>query len=360
VTYDPIPYAQAAAAPVIENDRRGALIGFGVGSIIIGALWGCGALGLVMAVAMSLGFSGTLGVQFTELALAIAMYAAAATLFIWVGVDSIRCRRWVRPVVIAVGWITIASVSFGLAFVLVGLKDLPILLSQSSQTTVTTTGSGGVAVSTVTPLSPADSAVPLAMALGFSLVMLVIAGTYVWFYSTAAVRRTLEAYNPKRSWTERCPLPVFVACAAMLLSAASTLMTAYQAVVPFFGTYVSGSAAIVLDVGAAGIMLVAMAMMYRMRRAGWWMAIGVIALGFTSAAITLMRHGAMEFYRRGHATAVELERLERSSVMNGRTPLVFVLVLGVLSVGYLVAVGRYFRGFEGAQVDDGSAPRASD
>jgi hypothetical protein len=288
------------------------------------------------------------------------MYASAATLFIWVGVDSIRCRRWIRPVVIAVGWITIVSVVFALAFLLVGMKDLPLLVGQSSQTTVTTTGAGGVAVTTVTPMSPANSAFPLAMAFGVSLLMLVIAGAYVWFYSTAAVRRTLEAYNHKGSWTERCPLPVFVACAALLMSAVSTITTAYQAVVPFFGTYVTGSAAIALDVGAAGIMLVAMVMMYRMRRAGWWMAIGVIALGFASAAITLVRHGAMEFYRRGHATAAELERLERSSVMNGWTPLVFVLVLGILSVGYLVAVGRYFRGVEVASVNDGSAPRASD
>ena len=342
MTYDPIPYAQAAPVPVIENNRRGALIGFGVGSIIIGAVWGCGAFGLMMAVAMSFGFGGMAGVGIFDLAAAILMYASAATLFIWVGVDSIRCRRWVRPVVIAVGWITIVSVVFALAFILVGMKDLPMLLSQSSQTTVTTTGSGSVAVTTVTPLSPADSAFPLAMAFGFALFMLVIAGAYVWFYSTAAVRRTLEAYNAKRSWTERCPLPVFVACAALLLSGVSTITTAYQAVVPFFGTYISGASAIVLELAAAGIMLVAMVMMFRMRRAGWWMAMAVIGLGFTSAAITLMRHGAMEFYRRGHATAAELERLERSSVMNGWTPVAFVLVLGVLSVGYLVALGRYF------------------
>ena len=129
MTYDPIPYAQAAPAPVIENDRRGALIGFGVGSIIIGALWGCATFGLMMAIAMSFGFGVMGGVGVVEIGAAIVVYASAATLFIWVGVDSIRCRRWVRPAVIAVGWITIVSVVFGLAFLLVGMKDLPILLT---------------------------------------------------------------------------------------------------------------------------------------------------------------------------------------------------------------------------------------
>jgi hypothetical protein len=342
VTYDPIPYAHAVGPPVIENNRRGALIGFGIGSIIIGTIVGCAALGLVMALAMAFGFGGGGSIPvIPEVAVALLLYTAMATLFIWVGVDSIRCKRWVRPVVIAVGWITIVSVLFALAFMVVGMKDLPILLSQSPQTTVTTTtttGSGSVAVAAFTP-TPPDAAI--GMMIGFTLLTLLIAVAYVWFYSTAAVRRTLEAYDPRPSWTERCPLPVFVACVALLLGAMSTLGTAYEEAVPVFGTYVTGWGAVALDLAAAAVMLVAMTMMYRNKRVGWWMAMGVVTLGFASAAITLMRLGAMEFYRRGHATRVDLDRLAQSSVMTGSTPLVFVLVMGILSVAYLLAVRRY-------------------
>jgi hypothetical protein len=331
---------------VIENNRSGALIGFGVGSILFGAIAGCGALGIVMAFGMTMGFGGGKTLPLSDLIVALVMYAGMATLFLWVGVDSIRCRRWVRPVVIAVGWITIVSIIFALAFLLVAAKDLPILLSGSSQTTTVTPGPGGTGATFV--MSPGassgvESAFAFWMMLGMSLVGLLIAGAYVWFYSTAAVRRTLEAYNPEPAWTERCAPPVFVACAALLLAGLSTLASAVGGAVPFFGMYLKGPAAIVMDLGAAGLLLTAMVLMYRMDRAGWWIAVVVVSLGFASAAISLWRLGAMEFYRRGHATAEDLDRLAQSSVMSGVTPLVFTVAMGVGCVGYLVWVYRFFR-----------------
>ncbi|MDB5320201.1 MAG: hypothetical protein JWN40_1832 [Phycisphaerales bacterium] len=353
MTYDPIPYARATGAPVIENGRRGALVGFGVGSILIGTVAGCSVFGLVMAVAMAVGFGGGKALPVPELIVALLMYASTATLFIWVGIDSIRCKRWVRPVVIAVGWITIVSAVFGLAFLLVAAKDLPVLMSSSGQmtmttNTITTAGPGGTTVSTVAmtsgPMSGGDATMAFWSMLIFGLLGLLIAGAYVWFYSTAAVRRTLEAYSPAPSWSERCPLPVFVACAALLMGGLTTAGTAYEQAVPFFGTYVKGAGAIVLDLGAAGAMFAAMALMYRMKPLGWWLAVVVIGLGFASAAITLWTLGTMEFYRRGHATADDLDRLARSAVMSGVTPLIFVLAMGGMSVGYLTAVYRYFRG----------------
>jgi hypothetical protein len=347
VTYNPIPYSHPAPAPVIENNRSGALIGFGVGSIVLGAIAGCGALGVVMAFGVTMGFGGGKTLPLSDLIVALLMYAGMATLFLWVGVDSIRCRRWVRPVVIAMGWITIVSIIVTLAFLLVAAKDFPILMSGSSQTTTVTPGPGGTGATWVAssgPSSGLESTIAFWSMLGTSLVGLLIAGAYVWFYSTAAVRRTLETYNPEPAWTERCPSPVFVACAALLLAGLSTLASAVGGAVPFFGTYLKGPAAIALDLGAAGMLMTAMVLMYRMDRAGWWLAVTVVSLGFVSAAVSLWRLGAMEFYRHGHATAADLDRLAQSSVMSGIAPLVFTVAMGVVCVGYLVWVYRFFHG----------------
>jgi hypothetical protein len=93
VTFDPIPYARAERLPpVLEKNRRGALIGFGVGSLIIGTVAGCGTVGMLFTFLMMFRMAGSIPqLPILELAVALCCYASAATLFIWVGVDSIRC-----------------------------------------------------------------------------------------------------------------------------------------------------------------------------------------------------------------------------------------------------------------------------
>jgi hypothetical protein len=344
MTYDPIPYAHAARLPPeIENNRRGALIGFGVGSLIIGALAGCGTLGLLITFMMVFRFSGMGGAPLAELATALCVYASMAMLFIWAGVDSIRCRRWVRPVVISVGWLTIVSMLFGIAFTVASIADRAVLFGDAGNLEVAGAGPNTVAFATTMTTTSSDTTVTYFVMLGTITLILVIAAVYTWFYSTVAVRRTLEAYDPTPSWTERCPVQVFVACTGLLMFGFSTAATAAQAAVPFFGIYLEGVSAVLVDLGAAVVMLTAMVLMYRTSMRGWWLAVTVIALGFASSIITLCRLGTMAFYRHGHATAEELERLGRASVMNGVTPVIFVVMGAVVCVGSLVWVRRYFR-----------------
>ena len=99
MTYEPIPYAQPMGPPPIENNRRGGLIGFGVVSIIIGSLAGCmtiaGAIGLIMGMAM---MRGQMDMGISDVVIGLGVYVVAAVLFVWAGVDSIRCKRWVRQI----------------------------------------------------------------------------------------------------------------------------------------------------------------------------------------------------------------------------------------------------------------------
>jgi len=364
VTFDPIPYARAEGLPpVLEKNRRGALIGFGVGSLIIGAVAGCGTVGMLFTFLMMFRMSGSLP-QFPmlEFAVALCSYASAATLFIWVGVDSIRCKRWVRPVVIAVGWITVAWLGLGLAFMLATLKDqralmgnmattpatLPVTTPATTQATtqVSTAVSATTTTSTVTftASSMGEAFVTYCVMLGVIFLFLLVAALYTWFYSKEDVRQTLAAYDPGPSWTERCPVPVFVACTGLLLFALGTVLTSATQVVPFFGVYVDGPLAALVDLAAVGLMLVAMVQMYRMKKSGPTLAAVVVGLGFLSAVITFWRLGMVEFYRRGQASPDELEQLAKSSTMTGAMPIAFVIVSGMLCVGYLVWVRRYFRG----------------
>ncbi|HEY7115247.1 MAG TPA: hypothetical protein VH475_01605 [Tepidisphaeraceae bacterium] len=370
MTYEPIPYAGAPGGPTLEDSRRGGLIAFGIVSILIGALSGCMTVGAIFGVVMALQFGATTpggaaavanGLPWAQFAVAILMYAAVATLFIWAGVDSIRCRRWVRPVCIALGWMAAVASAFYLAFLLVAMKDLPMLLGSGvvGSTTVTGGPMGGTA-STVTTSTVTGAEVTFVIFLMFTMTALgvIVPGLYAWFYSRPAVRRTLEAYDPAPSWTERCPLAVFVACVGLVIAAVGTAGTAVvNAATPFFGTYFEGAPSIALTGLAAIVMLAAAALMYRMNRAGWWLALAVIALGFASACTTLGTLGPIEFYRHGQTPAADLERLRHSAVLGGGTPLVFTCLAGVLCVGYLVWVGKYLAagGRSGAWQDHAEA-----
>ena len=345
MTFDPIPYARAEMVrPVLERDRRGALIGFGVGSLNVGALAGCGTVGMLLTFLMMFRMGASVApLPMAEIAVALGVYASIATLFIWVGIDSIRCKRWVRPMVIAVGWLTMVWMAFGVAFMLATLKDREVLLGNAPATQATTSTLAPGATMTVTTSPAGEGLVAYCVMLGVMVLILLVAALYTWFYSTDAVRETLAAYDPGPSWTERCPVPVFVACTGLLLFALGTATTSVQGVVPLFGIYVSGPVAVVLDLGAAGLMLASAVLMYRMKGSGVMLAATVVGLGFLSAVITFGRLGVMEFYRRGQASADELDRLAKSAAMTGMTPIVFSALAGALCVGYLLWVRRHFR-----------------
>lgn len=92
-------------------------------------------------------------------------------------------------------------------------------------------------------------------------------------------------------------------------------------------------------------------LMFRLRVIGWWLAFVVIALGFTSAIMTFAKLGMLEFYRRGHASASDLQQLMNSSAMMGIAPIVITGVFGIVCLAYLMWVHRFFRraGKAGAQ-----------
>ena len=166
---------------------------------------------------------------------------------------------------------------------------------------------------------------------------------YSWFYSKEDVRQTLAAYDPGPSWTE---LP-----GAGLRGVHGT--TAFR---DGDGDDVGNGGSSVFwrlchgaargrpgprggsaDAGGDRADV-------RMKKSGPTLAAIVVALGFLSAVITFWRLGLMEFYRRGQASPDDLERLAKSSTMTGVMPMIFIVITGILCVGYLVWVRRYFRG----------------
>src|SRR5688572_11362844 len=155
-----VPYASAPLRPVLEKSRAGGLVAFGVISIVIGSglllVGGIGIIGLYMMARM--GPAGTADVS-TALAGTMILMAVLAALLFWVGIGSIRCRRWVRPVILPLAWAWLVS---GLLAVVTmaaaGFADHP---NQPASTTVTIQGTGAtptVATTNATPATPSATA----------------------------------------------------------------------------------------------------------------------------------------------------------------------------------------------------------
>src|SRR6059058_1663057 len=102
MSIDPIPYATPVGATQLRRNRRGGLIAFGVLSILIGSLPALFAsLGLFVIFRM-LAAPPRVTRAIPYFLIATFVNGFLGTLFIWAGVASIRRRRWVRPIVIAI------------------------------------------------------------------------------------------------------------------------------------------------------------------------------------------------------------------------------------------------------------------
>jgi hypothetical protein len=309
----PVAYA-TVQRPRLERNRRGGLIAFGIVSILIGALAGFLAAftSFVLTMVMVHG-----KIPLWPMFAAVPVFAVAATLFIWVGMGSIRHKRWVRPVVISFAWPTLIVMS--LAGWLLYTEEFARI-------------SG--------PLPREVSFVRTLMFVLISLFGVVIPAAFVWFYSTAAVRRTLAAYDPGPSWTGRYPLPLFVGSVNFALGGLMTLSLATVGSAPFFGRYVEGAPAAGLVVAAAVALFAAAVLFYRVHLLGWILALAVIVLGFVSAMLTMGELGAYEFYRRGGGP--RNLHLWDFQLMTGPAPLVFVGTLFAICLLYLLWARQWF------------------
>ena len=342
-SYAPHPahIAYAAARPQIENDRRGGLIAFGVVSILIGSLAGCLAMLTPVSLAMmSFAPAAARDDVILDLIVATVFYAAAATLFIWTGIGSIRCRRWVRPIVISLGWPTIIAGVLGLAGWVFFARDLPAVLAMAAQTPATPPVPGAPAPPP--PAVPSSAGIAAIMAVVLAVFYLILPGAFVWFYSTQTVKRTLEAYDPRTGWTERAPLPVFAGAVNLALGGLMTLSLATAGAVPVFGHFLEGAPAALLVVAVALVMFAAAVLFYRVKFLGWFLAVAVVTFGFLSALITFSYRGIAEFYTRGRADPDVLRVIERSPTMTGVTPIVFMAVTFLICITYLIWVRPYF------------------
>ena len=350
-----IPYATPAEAQRLPfKDRRLSLKVMGVLLILLGFLTGClsimAPIGMVAATMLQPppgiapgAAPGTApapvlrpqpatptDLDYRTLVFALCVYLLATLVFVWSGIGALRLQRWVRPVMLVVGWTWLVSGAAGIVYWLVG--------TPSMQEVVATTVPPG------SPQPPPAAYKAMAWGMGtfMSLIMVVLPALIVWVFARKGVRQTLELFDPRTRWTDSCPAPALAVSVWLALAALMCVLYCTYAVLPLFGFVVTGPAAIVgLLLLAAGFLYLAW-LTYRLRPAGWWGALVGYTVWAASLIWTFSNIGWYEFYIKAGYTPQQVDQLMRFSGPYENGSIWMIALWSVALIVYLVCVRRYF------------------
>ncbi len=313
-----------SVSPVLPpdfKDRRTWLIVFGVGEILLGCL--CALFVPLMLWGQSMTAKATGASPDYRMAVpGVMMYGMLAVAFIWLGIGSIRCRRWARALLLILSWswLAVGVIAVGTLFFL-----WPKLAEN---------------------MPPGVREIALVMAaVIWCVILILLPGLLVFFYSGRGVKATVEARDATACWTDRCPLPALAVSMWLAFGAAAMLSMplAYRAVLPCFGVLLSGLPAILAYVILAVLWGCLAWGWYRLKPAAWWLTVAAFVLFSISGVITFTRVDLMDLYRMMGYPPEQLALIEKYNVMTGNMMAWYSTAFTVPLVGYLLWARRCFR-----------------
>ena len=258
------------------RDRSFGLAVFGVLEILLGVF--CALMVPLSLLAWSVsGSSASLRSTIPVLV----VYAVVAAGLIWLGIGSIRARRWACDLMLSISRIWLVT---GVCSVLVTGFILPGMLAGM--------GAGeGIA----------SEALFVATAIIFAilgLVYVLLPAAFVLFFRSPDVIATCRARDPQPQFTDGCPPRILTLAVVWGLGAVSVLvMPAYGWAFPFFGSVLSGAAGMVLWMAVLLVCGVLAWGTCRRRPWAWWGALAATIVAAVSTILTSIRVSPEEVVR---------------------------------------------------------------
>ena len=322
---DPLPSSSSATPDF--RDRRTGLKVFGVLEILFGAL----AALMIPLMLLSQFMASRLtqdAMPLRQTMQGVIFYAVIAAMLVWVGIGSLQARRWGRALSLIISWSWLLTGVISMVFM---VFLLPTILKASQ-------GQGAV-------MPEAMQLGVMVVALGFvGFFFVVVPTVFAIFYQSRHVKATCEARDPVRRWTDACPLPLLALTLWLGFGAFTLLLMPVSAngVLPVFGQLISGPLGWLGCLVLGGLLGYSAWAMYRLQKAGWWIAVGTICLGSVSGFITLSRIDLMDMYRLMGYGERQIEMMKQYTFMQGSGMAYLSVGSAVLMLAFLLFVRRYF------------------
>lgn len=307
------------------KDRTAGLIVFGVVSILIGACCALLIPLMFLSVALSDSVAGG-GVDSRSAWSASALYAVMAVAFVWLGIGSIRARRWACELLLSLSWIWLLT---GICTLLICILVVPGVMRELGASEA---------------LPPELTLLVVLVTIGIvALLYVVLPGLFVLFYRSPNVAVTCRTRHPQPQWIDGCPRKLLTLMVVWVLAAVSVLMMpAYNFIFPLFGIVLTGTAGAVLWalVLAACVALA----VGTCRRAPWtwWSGVALTLATAVSSILTVLRYDVAEITAFMELPEDQVAMIAMVGMPNGWPMALINAIVWGSFLAYLMSLRRFF------------------
>jgi hypothetical protein len=330
--------AIAAATPAYiapdYKDRSTGLVIYGIVEIVLGALAALMIPMMLLGALFSRKMAGG-AMPIGTYVSGICSYSFAAAGLVTLGIGSIRARRWAWAINLILSWFwLIVGVVATAAMTIFMPSVFAAAFRQAAEQTPN-----------ASPMPAGVAAVILTVVIVFLAVFLVaVPIAFLLFFRRQDVEETCKRRDPVERWTDRCPLPVLAVSLLCGFGAVYSLLLAVTTpFMPFFGRYLTGwagGAALVIVAGIDGFVAFSL---YRLRLAGWWIAVAGLGLRVISSALTFRHTDLLQLYAKMGWSETQLQQMSANPALrSGSMMLWWSLAFTVGFLGYLIWIKRYF------------------
>jgi len=260
------------------------------------------------------------------------MYGCIAIALVWLGIGSIKARRWARALLLIFSWSWLAMGVIALAFMAFMIPHTLANLPNS--------GGGNQ------PEMPPGAMVVMMVIifLIFGVMFVVLPAVWTFFYSSQHVKTTCETRDPVTRWTDACPLPVLGFCVWLALGAPMMLIMPLtgQSATPFFGMFLTGLPAAAFYLALAGIWSYGAWSLYHLNQRTWWVMLIAFSLLVLSSILTFARHDILEMYQLMNYPETQIEQMRKTGLLVGNRMQWLMAIFMLPFLGYLLFIRKFF------------------
>lgn len=326
------PLTSPVASPDYKDRSTGLMI-FGILTMLLGCLSALFVPLMLFGKMMAAKAPNAPPVNHAAILPGIMVYGGLAVALIWLGIGSIKARRWARALLLIFSW---SWLIMGIVMTAI----MPYIMSKSFANLPPDAKTGQ-------PTMPPGfmTGMVIGMTLFFFVAFVLLPAVWTYFYNSRHVKATCETRDPVTRWTDACPLPVlgfsvwtWFAVPMMLIMPLTGM-----AVMPCFGMFVSGVPGALLFLVIAAVWGVAGWWLYKLDARGWWLILIAMVLFIASALVTYANHDIIEMYQLQGLPQAQIDHIQKMGLLTGNRMSWFTVLFSLPFLGYLLFIKRYLR-----------------